>query len=151
MPAAVMLRIAHARAGARFAHNQEAKRIEVDVGGERLGISIAEDYTRTETVLVDSKHSWMKTRTYTYHFTSYLRLTISGDFAGRKSWADGKRSRLEEKIESIVAGLVSGFENFALWNTIPNLSTKRVDGTHLTLIEPPHVDKIAKEMLSWFA
>lgn len=54
--------------GARFAHNQEAKRVEVDAGGERLGIGIAENYTRTETVEVDPKYSWMKTRTFSYHF-----------------------------------------------------------------------------------
>lgn len=100
-------------AGARLAHNQEAKRVEVDVGGERLGISLAEDYTRTETVEVDPKYSWMKSRTFTYHFTGELRLTITGDFSGRKSWADGKRSRLEEKVESIVAGLASGAQAIA--------------------------------------
>jgi hypothetical protein len=106
-------------AGARFAHNQEAKRVEVDVGGERLGVSLAENYTRTETVRVDPKYSWMNTRTFTYHFTGELRLTIAGDFAGRKSWADGKRSRLEEKVESIIAGLAGG----AL--TIARLRTER--------------------------
>jgi hypothetical protein len=37
-----------------------------------------------------------------------LRLTISGDFTGRKSWADGKRSRLEQKLESNLVGLVTG-------------------------------------------
>lgn len=100
-------------AGARFAHNQESKRVEVDVGGERLGISLAENYTRTETVEVDPKYSWMKSRTFTYHFTGELRLTITGDFSGRKSWADGKRSRLEEKVESIVAGLASGAQAIA--------------------------------------
>lgn len=100
-------------ADARLAHNQEAKRVEVDVGGERLGISLAENYTRTETVEVDPKYSWMKSRTFTYHFTGELRLTITGDFSGRKSWADGKRSRLEEKVESIVAGLASGAQAIA--------------------------------------
>ena len=55
----------------------------------------------------------MKTRTFSYHFTGELRLTISGDFAGRKFWADGKRSRLEEKIESIVAGLAGGAQAIA--------------------------------------
>jgi len=100
-------------AGARLAHNQEAKRVEVDVGGERLGISLAENYTRTESVEVDPKYSWMKSRTFTYHFTGELRLTITGDFSGRKSWADGKRSRLEEKVESIVAGLASGAQAIA--------------------------------------
>jgi hypothetical protein len=101
-------------AGARFAHNQEAKRVEVDVGGERLGIGIAENYTRTETVEVDPTYSWMKTRTFAYHFTGELRLTIAGDFAGRKSWADGKRSRLEEKVEGIIAGLAGGAQAVVL-------------------------------------
>lgn len=100
-------------AGARFAHNQEAKRVEVDVGGECLGISLAENYTRTEAVEVDPKYTWMKSRSFTYHFTGELRLTITGDFSGRKSWADGKRSRLEEKVESIVAGLASGAQAIA--------------------------------------
>jgi hypothetical protein len=100
-------------AGARFAHDQDAKRVDVDVGGERLGISVAENYTRTETVKVDPKYSWMKASTFTYHFTGELRLTISGDFAGRKSWADGKRARLEEKVESIVAGLAGGAQAIA--------------------------------------
>jgi hypothetical protein len=104
---------AMAAAGARLAHNQETKRVEVDVGGERLGISLAENYTRTETVEVDPKYSWMRSRTFTYHFTGELRLAITGDFSGRKSWADGKRSRLEEKVESIVVGLASGAQAIA--------------------------------------
>jgi hypothetical protein len=99
--------------GARFTHNQEEKRVDLDVNGERMGISIAENYTRTETVKVDPKYSWMKTRVFAYHFSGDLRLTIAGDFAGRKSWSDGKRSRLEQKLESVLAGLVGGAQAIA--------------------------------------
>jgi hypothetical protein len=75
-------------AGARLAHNQEAKRVEVDVGGERLGISLAEDYTRTETVEVDPKYSWMKSRTFTYHpkNRSYPGAESVGGGVGRPIW-----------------------------------------------------------------
>ena len=87
-------------AGARFAHNQEAKSVEVDVGGERLGISLAENYTRTETVEVDPKYSWMKSRTFAYHFTGELRLTIAGDFAGRKSWPTANARAWRRKLKA---------------------------------------------------
>ena len=107
--------------GARFVHDQEKKRVDIDVNGEQMGISIAEDYTRTETVKVDPKYSWMKTRLFSYHFTGDLRLTISGDFSGRKSWSDGKRSRLEQKLESFLVGLATGAQ------AIAQLRTERED------------------------
>jgi hypothetical protein len=103
--------------GARFAHDQEKKRVDIDISGERMVISIAEDYTRTETVKVDPKYSWMKTRLFAYHFTGDLRLTISGDFSGRKSWGDGKRSRLEQKLESFLVGLATGAQAIAQLRT----------------------------------
>jgi hypothetical protein len=91
--------------GGRFFHNEEEKRVEVDVGGERIGLHLAEDYKRTETVTTDPKHSWRKTSTFTYHFSGQIRLTIAGDYSGRKSWGDDKQSRLEDKVESVTAGL----------------------------------------------
>jgi hypothetical protein len=103
--------------GARFVHDQEKKRVDIDINGERMGLSIAEDYTRTETVKVDPKYSWMKTRLFSYHFTGDLRLTISGDFSGRKSWSDGKRSRLEQKLESFLVGLATGAQAIAQLRT----------------------------------
>lgn len=93
--------------GARFVHNTEAKRVEIAIGGERLGISISENYTRTESVTIDPKLPWMKSRTFTYHFSGELRLSIAGDFAGRKIWTDGKRSTLEDKTDSILSGIAT--------------------------------------------
>jgi hypothetical protein len=92
--------------GGRLKKSDKAPGIGILVGGEWIGISIAEDYRRTETVLQDPKIAWLKQREYSYHFTGALRLTIAADFNGRKSWGDGKRARLEEKIDSIVTGLL---------------------------------------------
>jgi hypothetical protein len=103
--------------GGRFFHNQEEKRVEVEVGGVRLGLTLAEDYKRTETVTTDPKYSWRKTSTFTYHFSGQLRLTISGDYAGRKSWGDGKQSRLEDKVESVIAGLAGAAQAIAALRT----------------------------------
>ena len=61
--------------GARFVHDQ--KRADIDINGERMGISIAEDDTRTETVKVDPKYSWMKPRLFSYCVTGDLRPTIA--------------------------------------------------------------------------
>ena len=63
--------------GARFVHDQEKKRVDIDINGERMGISIAEDDTRTETVKVDPKYSWMKPRLFSYCVTGDLRPTIA--------------------------------------------------------------------------
>ena len=52
--------------GARFVHDQEKKRVDIDINGERMGISIAEDDMRTETVKVDPKYPWMKPRQFSY-------------------------------------------------------------------------------------
>jgi len=92
---------------ARLVHDQEHKRVDIEINGERLGISIAEAYARTETIKVDPKYSWRKEHLYAYHFTGDLRLTISGDFHGRKSWSDGKRARLEQRIGDLLVGLAA--------------------------------------------
>ena len=34
--------------GARFVHDQEKKWVDIDINGERMGISIAEDYALTD-------------------------------------------------------------------------------------------------------
>ena len=61
--------------GARFVHDQ--KRVDIDINGERMGISVAEHDTRTETVKVDPKYSWMKPRLFSYCITGDLRPTIA--------------------------------------------------------------------------
>ena len=93
--------------GARLVHDREKKRVAVEVGGERLGIGIAEETKRTETVVNNPQYGFLKERVHHYQFSGNLRLTIDGDFVGRKSWADGSRAKLEDKLSSFMLGLVS--------------------------------------------
>jgi len=97
--------------GGRLIHDRENKRVELDLEGERLTLSIEELTTRTEVVdKVDDKSvapAWGASRKYVYAFSGDLRLCIGGRFHGRKSCADGKRSRLEDKLPSFLIGLVA--------------------------------------------
>lgn len=93
--------------GGRFAHDREKRCVVVDLGGERLGIGIAEVTTRTQTVAKHPKHSFLDRKTYQYHFSGNLRLTLDANYSGRKSWTDGSRARLEAKLSGFVAGLVT--------------------------------------------
>ena len=45
-------------------HDQ--KRVDIDINGERMGISVAEHDTRTENVKVDPTYPWMKPRLFSY-------------------------------------------------------------------------------------
>ena len=52
--------------GARFVHDQEKKRVDIDINGERMGISIAEDDTPAENLKVNPRYPWMKPRQFSY-------------------------------------------------------------------------------------
>jgi hypothetical protein len=91
--------------GARLAHERESQRVALWVNEVRLGLTLSEDYRRTETVAKDPKYSYYSRREYHYEFTGALRLTIEGDYPGRKTWADGRRHRLEGKLDSFVRGV----------------------------------------------
>lgn len=93
--------------GVRLIHDREAKRVVVEVGGERLGIGIAEETRRTETVIKHSKYAYLDERSYQYEFSGNLRLTIEANYSGRKSWGDGSRAQLEDKLRDVVVGLVT--------------------------------------------
>ena len=73
---------------ARMMHDRDGKRIAIEAEGERMAFALTEDYKRTEQVTVDPKHTWRNQRDFTYQFIGSLRLTLEGDFSGRKTWAD---------------------------------------------------------------
>lgn len=93
--------------GAKLVRDTESKRLAVGVDGEKVTFSIAEKFTRTEHVIEHAQYAWLNQRTYEYHFTGELKLTIDGYFPGQKGWSDGSRARLEEKLANFVMGLVS--------------------------------------------
>ena len=63
--------------GARFVHDQEKKRVDIDINGERMGISIAEHDTPAENLKVNPTYPWMKPRLFSYCVTGDLRRTIA--------------------------------------------------------------------------
>lgn len=84
----------------------EKRQVELRVEGERLTFELSEGYRRSETVAVNPRHEWDVTRTFSYAFTGELKLTLRGDFPGRKTWADGNRATLEQKLGHFVVGIV---------------------------------------------
>ena len=93
--------------GAKLVRDTENKRLAVAVDGEKVTFSIAEKFTRTEHLTKHTQHAWLDQRSFEYHFTGELKLTIDGYFPGQKGWSDGSRARLEAKLANFVIGLVS--------------------------------------------
>jgi hypothetical protein len=95
---------------AALVHDKEGKRVAIRVRGELLGLSLTEGYKRTETVVTHPKHSYFNRREYQYEFNGQLKLRLEGSYAGRKSWSDGARGRLENKLTDVVQGVVAASE-----------------------------------------
>lgn len=91
---------------ARLARDRENRQVELEVGGERLQIWIEEETVRTVTPGPPDRHG-RASEEVSYGFTGELRLRIDGHYAGRRSWADGKRAPLEDKLQSILQGIVA--------------------------------------------
>src|SRR5882672_5633849 len=53
-------------------------------------------------------------REYQFRFTGWLKLSIEGDYRGRKRWADGSRGRVEQKLESFIHGVVQAAQAVGL-------------------------------------
>ena len=92
-------------AGIKLIRDRDAKRITLEAEGERMTFSLVEGYARTEHVTVDPKYHW-KSRDYSYQFNGSLKLILAADFYGRRTWSDGVRARLEDKIGTFVVGIV---------------------------------------------
>ncbi len=91
---------------ARLARDRENKQVELEVDGERIQIWIEEEATRTLTPNMPDRYGQQQQQV-SYNFTGELRLRIDGSYQGRRSWKDGKRAKLEDKLESILQGMVA--------------------------------------------
>jgi hypothetical protein len=67
--------------------------------------SLAERYTRTEFIAEAQRNSPYPRNEFAYHVTGELKLAIEGYFNGRKTWSDGVRAKLEEKVGNVLTGL----------------------------------------------
>lgn len=81
--------------------------LALDFDGQRVTFSLAEKHTRTSFIPEKERRSAYPVAEFEYHFTGDLKIAIHGYFDGRKSWSDGARARLEEKLLEVVLGLAA--------------------------------------------
>lgn len=77
---------------------------------QTLAFDISESATRTEHIKKHPLYDWRNEKSYTYDFSGDLTLRIAGWYDGRKSWADGKTQRLEEKLSQVIEGFLAAAE-----------------------------------------
>jgi hypothetical protein len=87
----------------------------VEVLGEEIHVALEEAVQRTDHVLTREeeeykrRHGWSSARKYDYSPTGLLCLRINErtDDRLRKLWSDGKRHRLEDCLNDVLAGLIA--------------------------------------------
>lgn len=89
----------------KLIRDREGKKIAVEAAGERLSFTLTEEYSRKEHLVKESPGSWNR-KEFTYSFSGSLKLSVESDYQGRKTWSDGVRGRLEDKLGSFLSGLV---------------------------------------------
>lgn len=102
--------------GAQLNKPPKENRVQVERDGIAVTFKLFEKYTSTFEVLKDPKYSWNDRKIYTYTMTGQLALQIEGYFDGQKSWADGKRDNLDDKLAEFVGGLAAAIESIRVRN-----------------------------------
>jgi hypothetical protein len=93
--------------GGQVARGADKKPLYLDFSGQPVVFTLAERYTRTEFIPESERKSPYPRMEYAYHLTGELKFAIEGYFEGRKSWADGSRAKLEDKLPEVLAGLAA--------------------------------------------
>lgn len=93
--------------GGQVTRGTDKKLLYLDFSGQPVVFTLAERYTRTEFIPESERKSAYRRKEYTYHLTGELKLAIEGYFDGRKSWSDGARAKLEDKLPEVLAGLAA--------------------------------------------
>lgn len=93
--------------GGQVTRGSENKPLCLTFDGQPVTFTLAERYTRTEFIPESERKSPYPGKEYAYHLTGELKLAIEGYFDGRKSWSDGARAKLEEKLPEVLAGLAA--------------------------------------------
>lgn len=93
--------------GGKVVRGTDNSALALDFNGQRVTFSLKEQYTRTSFIPEKERKSPFPIAEFEYHFTGELKVAIDGYFDGRKSWSDGTRARLEEKLQQVVLGLAS--------------------------------------------
>lgn len=93
--------------GGQVTRGTDKKPLYLDFSGQPVVFTLAERYTRAEFIPESEKKSPYPRKEYAYHLTGELKLAIEGYFDGRKTWSDGSRAKLEEKLPEVLAGLAA--------------------------------------------
>ena len=91
--------------GAKVVRGEEHQPAFLDFDGQPVKFALTERYTRSEFIPESQRNSPYPFKQYEYHFTGELKFAIEGYFEGRKTWSDGVRARLEEKLVEMLTGL----------------------------------------------
>lgn len=102
--------------GAQLNKSPKENRVQVEREGVAVTFKLFEKYTSTFEVLKDPKYSWNDRKIYTYKMTGQLSFQIEGYFDGQKSWADGKRDNLDDKLADFATGLAAAIESIRARN-----------------------------------
>lgn len=93
--------------GGQVTRGTDKKPLYLDFGGQPVVFTLTERYTRTEFIPESERKSPYPRKEYAYHLTGELKLAIEGYFDGRKTWSDGARAKLEDKLPEVLAGLAA--------------------------------------------
>jgi hypothetical protein len=93
--------------GGQVARGSDKKPLGLAFDGQTVDFTLTERYTRTEFIPESERKSPYPRKEYAYHLTGELKLAIEGYFDGRKTWSDGARAKLEEKLPEVLAGLAA--------------------------------------------
>ncbi|GAB3771873.1 hypothetical protein GCM10028796_41530 [Ramlibacter monticola] len=93
--------------GGQVTKGADNKPLYLDMGGQPVTFTLTERYTRTEIIPESERKSPYPRKEYAYHLTGELKFAIEGYFEGRKTWSDGTRAKLEDKLPEVLAGLAA--------------------------------------------
>jgi hypothetical protein len=93
--------------GGEVARGTDKSALCATFSGQRVAFTLTERYTRTEFIPESERKSAYPRKEFAYQLTGELKFAIEGYFDGRKSWSDGARAKLEEKLPEILPGLAA--------------------------------------------
>lgn len=91
--------------GGEVTRGDDKSPLSATFGGQKVTFTLTERYTRTEFIRDSERKSAYPRKEFAYHLTGELRFAIDGYFDGRKTWSDGVRAKLEDKLPEMLAGL----------------------------------------------
>lgn len=104
------IEFAAAQLGVVWVPDEMHNRIVGVIGDQKVAFEIRERYKTHEHIERHAEYRWLDKKTYSYTFLHELVFRIEGCYDGRKSWACGKTRTLEQKLPSVIEGILAAAE-----------------------------------------